>query len=250
MKNKQYIKSLLISIFMLFAINIQSNFVNAQQEIQTETICNSKSLRIATQSILLEEMILWENPNTRKVTYSHSCRNQYKGCEYHISIVVDIIFDLSCRNGYEPFMVLAMAKHESNYNPFILHERTKAVGLLQLMPNSPFARNIRFIHDERYRNECREDDYYCQEDIINASFALLNRSYIRCDQNMRDTLGMYGSGSCKGSRGFSYFVKNYSNQLRFEAIIRNSIIQNKMHVMNFNYHNMIIMHTNETRMRF
>lgn len=180
--------------------------------------CNSESIREAIEQIILDEMTIWVHPATGEVTYSQSCRNQDEGCEAHVSRIVSIVFDLSCGYGQDPFTILAIAKHESNYNPFVVNRSSGAVGLLQLMPRSYFARGVRYIHDELYRDECRSDSRYCQNEVMEASFELLRRSINRCG-TIEGGLGMYGSGSCEGSRRFVKFVSTYSESIRLRSIL-------------------------------
>ncbi len=184
--------------------------------------CNDENYKNAATRAILEEMEVWTSPEGI-VTYATSCRNQPGGCEAHIAKVVDIIFDISCESNFDPFMVMAIAKHESNFNPFIQHRNSKATGLLQLMPRSPFAKGIRFIHNRQFRESCRNHETYCQEEILHASFRLLYRSIARCGSLNRG-LGMYGSGSCTGSRDFARYVDRYGSELEERTIRMNERI--------------------------
>ena len=162
---------------------------------------------------LYGEMIVWSNPNTGTVVEAKSCREQIGGCYAHIRRVVDLVYDTSHDYGYDPHIVLAIAKHETNLNPFAVNEVTGASGLLQLMPRSPFAQGLRFIQEPQYREECRYDSHYCQREVIGQSLTLLSRSEARCG-TLEGGLGLYGSGSCEGSRRFSRYVIRRANRTR------------------------------------
>lgn len=217
-------KVLQIAIFifaLLVSEKASANFeFSIENNICTHEIdyCNDPYIREAIEDIVLDEMTIWRHPTTNEATYATSCRNQNGGCEAHVERVVNLIFDLSCESGYDPYRILAIAKHESNYNPFAINKSSGAVGLLQLMPRSPFAQSIRYIQDPLYRNECREDETYCQQEVIHASFRLLHRSIGRCG-DFNSGLGMYGSGSCQGSKSFVRFVNSYAEQVRLQSVL-------------------------------
>lgn len=207
--------NLLMTLTEMNSIHFNGLVCQAPEQV---IVCENEDMRAAVKEVILGEMVTWVNPNTGEVDYTTSCRNQEGGCEEHIDRIVDIIFELSCESGFDPFMILAMAKHESNYNPFVVNDRTGATGLLQLMPRSFFAKDIDFIHNARYRNECRQEEDYCQEEILHASFRLLYRSIARCG-DIDHGLGMYGSGSCEGSKRFVRYVNSHKQRLLEESII-------------------------------
>lgn len=225
-------KILQITAFIIALFLNENASANADLSIESNICtheidyCHDPYIREAIQEIILDEMTIWRHPITNEVTYGTSCRNQAGGCEAHVERVVNVIFDLSCESGYDPYKILAIAKHESNYNPFAINKSSGAVGLLQLMPRSPFAQSIRYIHDSTYRNECREDDTYCQQEVIHASFRLLHRSIGRCG-DFNSGLGMYGSGSCRGSKSFVRFVNDYAEQVRLESILKAELLSSQ-----------------------
>lgn len=230
MKNKLFY--VIFTVFLCFTSIAKAN-VCVQEELNYENsctefidYCQDRFIRSAIQNIILEEMTVWTHPNTGEITYSTSCRNQTDGCEAHIEKVIKIIFEKACNSTFDPYVILAIAKHESNYNPFILNKQSGAVGLLQIMPRSPFVRGIRYVHSEQYRENCRSHETYCQEEVIEASFKLLTRSLERCG-SMNGALGLYGSGSCRGSRRFVRFVNSYSANIRLESIIRSEWLRSE-----------------------
>lgn len=210
----------LTGLFMTtnFQSNLTENDILTCQLPEYQNVCHNLDFREAVKEVVLSEMVVWTHPETGEVSYTGSCANQNGGCEAHVNRIVNVIFDLSCESGFDPIMILAMAKHESNYNPFVVHDRTRATGLLQLMPRSFFAKGVDFVHSPSYRNECRDEEDYCQEEIIHASFRLLYRSIYRCG-NIEQGIGMYGSGSCNGSRSFVRYVGNHSDRIRREATV-------------------------------
>jgi len=171
-------------------------------------------LKEATKLAILEQLVISHNPETGETVYSKSCMDRIYGCEAHIESVVDMFFEQHYRRGIDPLVLAAIAKHETNFNPFAVNERTRAAGLLQLMPGSRFAEGISFIHSAQVRARCANSYNACQEEVVDASVTLLERSIRRCDNSLREGLGMYGSGSCEGSRRFASYVIRLSNHLR------------------------------------
>ena len=171
-------------------------------------------IKEATKMAILEQLIIAEDPITGTRTYSRSCEDRVYGCEASITAIVDLFFEQKERHGIEPLILAAMAKHETNFNPFAINERTRAAGLLQLTRASGFTRGIRFIQDSNYRARCERTHDACQGEVIEASVMLLERSISRCDNNLRQGLGMYGSGSCRGSRRFVKYVMRLARHLQ------------------------------------
>lgn len=167
-------------------------------------------IKEATKLTILEELVISDLPRT----YARSCSSREFGCEAHISAMVDLFFLEYQKTGIDPLIIAAMAKHETNFNPFAVNDRTQAAGILQLLPSQRSAEGLNFIHSASYRNQCEGEYYACQEEVLDASLKLLERSIRRCDNSLAQGLGMYGSGSCEGSKRFSRYVLRMSERFR------------------------------------
>lgn len=191
-------------------ITQQSFVCENNQHQQASTVTYIDLLKEATKLAILDDLIISEMPRT----YARSCTERPYGCEAHVEAIVELFFSQYQQRGIDPLILAAMAKHETNYNPFAVNESTGAAGLIQLMPGSHFAEGISFIHNPRYRHACKQERSACQQEVLDASLTLLERSIRRCDNSLRHGLGMYGSGSCTGSRRFANYVISHARELR------------------------------------
>lgn len=199
------------------------NFPTYQCSLSNPQVNYVDIVKEATKLSIMELLVVSNLPRT----YSRSCEERVFGCEAHIESVVDLFFEQQNRRGIDPLILAAMAKHETNFNPFAVNDVYGAAGLLQLLPSNRHAKGVRFIHSRAYREQCRNDYYACQGEVVEASVTLLERSIRRCDNDLRQGLGMYGSGSCRGSRRFSKYVIRLAGELRIRQRHYIEILSNR-----------------------
>lgn len=167
-----------------------------------------KSITLA----VLDMLITGYNKDGEPI-YLSTCARQFGGCEKHIRELTNYFYEQYELRGINPMIFFSIGFHETLFDSFAINENSGSSGVLQIMPYTNVGRDIRFIHDRKYRRECREVIGGCQREIVEAGAGIIERSMRRCGGNMAKALGMYGSGNCNGSRSFSRYVMRLAGEL-------------------------------------
>lgn len=149
---------------------------------------------------VLQKLTIWVRPSDGSRVYVEHCRRHRHGCEQEVATLVDYIFDVSIRNGFDPWLLVGIAWHESRFNPFA-ESSEGAFGLLQILRRSPWSRGLPFIHQRWFREQCHHEIGSCQQSIVERSVFWLRRSIDHCG-SVQAGLRMYNSGRCDGPRRY------------------------------------------------
>lgn len=206
---------------------------NAQQvQIRSPEIYSSATCENADYSVeralmvnaVLQKLTIWIRPADGRRIYVQHCRELRYGCERQVVQLVDYIFDVSLAYNFDPWLIAAVAWHESRFNPFA-ESSEGAVGIIQLLRRSPWSRGVSFVHQRWFRQRCINQIGSCQLDVIERGVYWLNRAVQECG-SINSGLRMYNSGRCNGPRRYPRAVMAERNDLlrRATAIVNNSLI--------------------------
>lgn len=185
------------------------------QEHMSITCNDSMYIQMIKESITLAvlDMLITGYDENGEPIYLSTCARQFGGCEEHVRELTNYFYEQHELRGINPMVLASITMHETKYDSFAVNPRSKSAGILQIMPYTNVGRDIDFIHDRKYRRECREVIGGCQREIVEAGAGIIERSMRRCGGNMAKALGMYGSGNCNGSRSFSRYVMRLAGEL-------------------------------------
>ena len=156
--------------------------------------------RALMTAALLQKLTIWTRPADGRRIYVQHCRRLRHGCEREVSVLVDYIFDVSIREGFDPWLLAAVAWHESRFNPFA-ESNQGAFGVLQMLRRSRWSHGLPFVRQRWYRERCRRELGSCQRPIVERSVYWLKRSIDHCG-SVQAGLRMYNSGRCDGPRRY------------------------------------------------
>lgn len=157
---------------------------------------------------ITEALTVWTTPSGQRVTVAH-CRYARMGCAKRIELLASWIKDAASRHGVDPLVLSAIALHESGMNPFAVGGVGEA-GIMQLHPRG-VGRKVRFVRDERYRDQCKRAPGACQKEVIERAAILLATATKKCGSVAR-ALGYYNTGHCQ-ENGYAGRVMHRHAQL-------------------------------------
>jgi len=174
--------------------------------------------RVLMTHVILNRLTIWVRPPDGRRIYPPYCRNLRFGCEAQITRLVDYIWDESERQDFDPWLVAAIAFHESGFNPFA-ESSQHAYGILQILRRSVWSRGLQFVRQRWYRETvCRRELGSCQQPIVERSIYWLRRSIAQCG-SVQGGLRIYNSGRCTGPRRYARIIFNYRNLIVAEAAL-------------------------------
>lgn len=195
-------------------------FLPVEGNVAPEFIDRSGDQALMT-AVVLQKLTLWTRPRDGHRIYARSCRSLRGGCEQSIEILVGYIFEEARRQDFDPWLLAAVAWHESRFNPFAV-SHAEAYGILQFLRRSPWSRGLPFVRQHWYRERCRRDRGACQRPIVERSIYWIQRSSAYCGSIERG-LRMYNSGRCSGSQRYTRVVFTIQRDLlRRAEIIRSN----------------------------
>ena len=140
----------------------------------------------------VRRLTVWTRPDGRVVLTRH-CREMPVDCRSRLRVFAAMMHDVAKRHQLDPFLLGALAFHESGLNPGAVGPLGTA-GLIQLHPRG-VGRGERFVHDEAFRNACLGRIDACQEPLLERGAAHIAASITTCG-NLRKALGRFGTGRC------------------------------------------------------
>ena len=154
------------------------------------------------QAAIRERIAVSINQRTGHKIPAVHCRKAPHGCNRRLAEFARYIVDAANRQGVDPWLMAAMALRESGFNPFATGS-VGEMGILQIHPKSPRAKQVRFIQDHWYRKRCRKQPGACQKEIVEQAAKALARAIELCDGDLRDALGAYNTGRCGGNLSYA-----------------------------------------------
>lgn len=171
--------------------------------------------------VILNNLTIWVRPRDGRRIYTGACRRLRHGCETQVAEFVEYIFEEAREQNFNPWLVAAIAWHESRFSPFAASS-AGAYGILQILRRSPWASGLPFVRQRWYRQRCRRELGSCQRPIVERSIYWLKRSIAHCG-SIQGGLRMYNSGRCNGPRSYPRAVFAYQRRFLAEAqAIRNN----------------------------
>lgn len=141
---------------------------------------------------MLSTVVLRKQKN--KIVYYKFCREygDNKLCEMHIREYASQIMKYSLEFNLDPWLMAAIALHESNYNAFLKGSKGE-MGLFQLHPYSPWGKKSFFVKNKTYRNDCKAVRGHCQVEVVGIAAELL-RSLLDTSGSLEKALTSYNTG--------------------------------------------------------
>ncbi len=168
------------------------------------------------QRAMRSRITLATDPHDGHAVVIPHCRHAPKGCDARLLEFAHYITEAGDKHGVDPWLLAAMAFKESGFNPFAMGSLGE-LGILQLHPQNPRSKGVRFLHDEWYRQRCRKEVGACQREVVDRAAQLLSKSLDMCGGDMKDALGAYNTGRCGGNRVYSKRIMGERQTLR-EAV--------------------------------
>lgn len=133
----------------------------------------------------------------RMVPIGH-CRYAREGCERRLAEFTNYIIHASQTYRLDTWLMTAMALKESGLNPFA-RGPVGELGILQINPQRRDAKQLRFMQDPAYRENCKSTPGACQREIVDHAAQVLTEALQMCDGDLARALGAYNTGRCGGN---------------------------------------------------
>jgi len=163
-----------------------------------------------------ERIAVSVNKRTGATVPAYHCRRAVEGCDRRLSEFASYLVNSARRHSVDHWLMAAMAFRESGFNPFA-EGSVGEMGILQIHPRRPDAKQIRFLTDQWYRKRCRKQPGACQAEIVDHAARVLSRSLKLCGGDVSDALGAYNTGRCGGNLRYSIRILRERLRLRRSA---------------------------------
>lgn len=222
-------KRFLIIVIIALSVLIFGNSAQSQQPLPVPsqtTFCdsqwhlNNETLVEEMTEVILNRLYLYTNRDGVK-QYAGACgADIYFTCEERIQSLVEIMIFEARAKGIDPWVAAAMTWKETRFNPFVISPRG-ARGVVQLHPRNSRFNSIRFVHgSDHYRNACKRQLGFCQEEVVSNGLALLRDSRERCGGDIESALTMYNTGKCTHEVRYASVILDDANRMRgFERLL-------------------------------
>lgn len=117
-----------------------------------------------------KQMIMYENNN--KIVYHKFCREDPL-CLPSIKAYASYVVSLSESYNIDPWLLLAIILHESNFNAFTVGKK-KERGLTQLHPYSYLGKQSRFVQEHAHWSACKGSTGHCQYEVVEITARMLH----------------------------------------------------------------------------
>ena len=114
-------------------------------------------------------------------------------CQRRLDSFAENFHDAGRRHELDPWVLAAMASHESGLNPFAV-SRIGARGIAQLHPRGVGFRSP-FVRSPWVRRRCAREVHACQREVVELSAEHLRAWVDRCG-DLKRALGGYNRGRC------------------------------------------------------
>lgn len=188
--------------------DIYNNFINGYYAEEQEKLHQS----------MLKEVVMCRSVKDNTLVYHKFCRLD-PFCLDSIRVYAKYIFKYSLEFDLDPWLLAAIAMHESNYNASTvggIGER----GLFQLHPYSPWGRKSKFVSDKKYNKLCKSRIGHCQWEVTGIAAETL-RAHFDDLKRLENVLTIYNTGHAKPVRRI--YVKSVL-EIRKRLIENNKVI--------------------------
>jgi hypothetical protein len=176
------------------------------------------STRDALAGALLESISLGKDKQGRSIPAAH-CRTASEGCERRLQELAGYLTDVGQERGMDPWLLAAIAVRESGLDPFVRGSAGE-LGILQIHPKRPDAKQVRFMRDAGYRQQCHRVPGACQREIVVHAAHILEQGLKACHGRLGAALGAYNTGRCGGNNDYTRNVLGQRNALHAAARAR------------------------------
>jgi len=153
-------------------------------------------VQIEIRNAVMQHLFHCIRRKDRTPALNPACKRARGGCEARINALAGYIVDTAYSLKIDPWLMAAVAMHESTFNPFAVGYAVNERGFMQINPKTPLGRRIRFVYSERYRRACRYKIGNCQREVAEGAGIHLYRDFKRCGNNLKQALTAYNTGRC------------------------------------------------------
>jgi hypothetical protein len=130
------------------------------------------------------------------------CRSANEGCERRLAEFATYLINASQLHQLDTWLMAAIALKESGLNPFA-RGGVGELGILQINPARRDAKQVRFMRDAAYREQCRKAPGACQREIVLHAARVLRETLNMCRSDLVAALGAYNTGRCGGNADYA-----------------------------------------------
>lgn len=102
----------------------------------------------------------------------------------------------------DPWLLAAIARQESGYNPHAVGASHREGGLMQLHPANRVNREVPFLASEAFARRCRDVVGACQGPVVERAATILETALNRC-ADPRSGLNAYNLGRCSSDHDYA-----------------------------------------------
>jgi len=139
-----------------------------------------------------QRLTVWTRRDGERVLARH-CRRGPVDCRARLSAFASMLASAARDHALDPFLLGALAVHESMLNPAALGARGEA-GIVQLHPRG-VGRDVPYVQDAALRERCQGQVDACQGPVVERAASALAESIRRCG-GLDGGLARYASGRC------------------------------------------------------
>lgn len=168
----------------------------------------------ASDGTLVAALEAWMTVRVRpdgERVYVRHCRDAPVDCRERIAALASILERKAREHDLDPWLLAAIAVRESGLNPAAVGAQGEA-GIVQLHPRGA-GHDVRYVHDEGYREECLARVDACQEPVVERGARYLADAIRRCG-GVAAGLGRYASGRCNPGLRYVERVLEQRRRLR------------------------------------
>lgn len=151
-----------------------------------------------------------------KPRYWKPLRRAPNGCRAELDEYARYFEDAGHHSGIDPWILAAMAFHESRWIAWA-EGKDREHGILQLLPKRRDVRDLALVSDPLYRQRCRETVGSCQWEVVQLGAEILRRALDNVG-SMAAALCMYHMGRVPSEGTCSYARKVLQTASKWKAV--------------------------------
>lgn len=143
---------------------------------------------------VMNQLMMCRQKSDGKIIFHKFCREDKPQCEENIRLYVNYIAKYADEFEISPWLLTAVALHESNFDAYVEGSRGEKT-IFQLLPYSAHGRKSRFVQEPKYRKYCKNIPGHCQETATGIAANLLKENIKHC-RSIKGGLSAYNTGKC------------------------------------------------------